>query len=67
MNIIKGREGFGDVKYIKTLLNNKIKGALVFPVKTEHPPKILEFIARKNLREDLNLKDGDLVTLNLNY
>ena len=67
MNIIHGKEGFGDVKYIKSTLNNKIDGALLFPVKTEHPPKILEFIASENLREDLNLKDGDLVTLKLKY
>jgi riboflavin kinase len=63
LNIIHGREGFGDVKCIKSTLNNKIDGALLFPAKTEHPPKILEFIANENLREDLNLKDGDLVTL----
>jgi riboflavin kinase len=67
LNIIHGQEGFGDVKYIKSTLNNKIDGALLFPVKTEHPPKILEFIANENLREDLNLKDGDLVTLILKY
>ena len=67
LNIIHGQEGFGDVKYIKSTLNNKIDGALLFPAKTEHPPKILEFIASENLREDLNLKDGDLVTLILKY
>ncbi len=67
LNIIYGQEGFGDVKYIKSTLNNKIDGALLFPAKTEHPPKILEFIANKNLRGYLNLKDGDLVTLNLKY
>jgi len=67
MNVIHGKEGFGDVKYIKSTLNNKINGALLFPSKTEHPPKILEFIASENLREYLHLKDGDLVTLKLKY
>jgi riboflavin kinase len=67
MNIIHGNEGFGDVNYIKSTLNNKINGALLFPAKTEHPPKILEFIAGENLREDLKLKDGDFVTLMLKY
>ncbi len=66
-NIILGEEGFGDVKYIKSKLNNKINGVLIFPAKTEHPPKILEFIASENLREYLHLKDGDLVTLKLKY
>ncbi len=67
MGIIHGKDGFGDVKYIKSTLNNKINGALLFPAKTEHPPKILEFIASENLREDLKLKDGDLVTLMLKF
>ena len=66
ISIIHGKEGFGDVKYIKAIMNNKINGALVFPVKTEHPAKILEFIAKENLRDDLHLKDGDLVILKLN-
>ena len=62
---LKGSGNFGDVKLIKASLNNQINGALIFPVKTEHSPEILEFIAVQNLRKDLNLKDGDSVTLNV--
>lgn len=65
MEIIKGKEGFGDVKFIKAILDNQINGALVFPVKTQHTHDILEFIASENLRENLHLKDGDLVTLKI--
>lgn len=60
--IIQGKEGFGDVNFIKAALN-EIDGALLFPVKTEHPRDILEFIAAVNLRKSLKLNDGDLVTL----
>jgi riboflavin kinase len=63
---IEGKEDFGDVKFIKAVLNDEINGALVFPVKTEHPQDILEFVANENLRKRLNLKDGDLVTLEIN-
>lgn len=63
IGIIEGDEKFGDVRYIKARLNDAINGAIVFPVKTQHPQDILEFIADVNLRKHLNLKDGELVTL----
>ena len=66
IGIIEGEEEFGTVKYIKASLNDTINGALVFPVKTQHPQDILEFIAQENLREKLNLKDGELVNLYIN-
>ena len=65
IGIIEGKEEFGTVKYIKATLNDTINGALVFPVKTQHPQDILEFIANENLREKLNLKDGELVNLDI--
>ncbi|HOI72061.1 MAG TPA: CTP-dependent riboflavin kinase [Methanobacterium sp.] len=62
---IKGKGDFGDVKYIKASLNGEINGAIVFPVKTQHPQDILEFIANVNLREHLTLEDGALVSLDI--
>jgi len=62
-NLIKPDEGFGAVKYIDATLNDKIKGAIVFPAKTTHDENYLEFIAETKLREQLNLRDGDEVTL----
>lgn len=73
-NIIKAKEGFGGIKYIKaklTLRSNKksdfseVNGAIVFPEKTSHDANYLEFIAKDNLREKLELKDGDEVKLNI--
>lgn len=61
--MIKGSENFGDVRYIKASLNEEVNGAIVFPAKTQHPQDILEFIASVNLRDHLNLKDGELVSL----
>ncbi|WP_405294557.1 DUF120 domain-containing protein [Methanobrevibacter sp.] len=62
-NLIKPDEGFGAVKYINATLNNIIYGAIVFPAKTTHDENYLEFIAEKRLRDELNIDDGDIVTL----
>ncbi len=62
-NIIKPDEGFGAVKYIDAILNDKVEGAIVFPAKTTHEENYLEFIAENKLRDELNLKDGDIVSL----
>lgn len=66
-NIIKPDEGFGAVKYIKATLNDSVSGAIVFPAKTEHTENYLEFIAEIKLRDELNLKDGDIVSIEFWY
>ena len=62
-NLIKPDEGFGAVKYIEATLNDDVKGAIVFPAKTTHEENYLEFIAEYKLRDQLNLNDGDIVSL----
>ena len=62
-NLIKPDEGFGAVKYIEAILNDKIKGAIVFPAKTTHEENYLEFISENKLRDELMLNDGDIVSL----
>ena len=62
-NLIKPDEGFGAVKYIEAKLCDKVNGAIVFPAKTTHEENYLEFIAENKLRDELNLIDGDTVSL----
>ena len=62
-NIIKPDTEFGAVKYIKAILNDQIDGAIVFPAKTTHEENYLEFISEKKLRDEYNLADGDIVSL----
>ena len=62
-NLIKPDEGFGAVKYIEAVLNDKINGAIVFPAKTTHEENYLEFIAENKLRDQLGLEDGDIVLI----
>ena len=69
-NIIKPREGFGGVRYIKATLKdlatqNTVTGAIVFPDKTTHEENYLEFIAKENLRKKFNLKDEDEVKISI--
>lgn len=64
---IEGKENFGDVLVLKAVLNEKIKGAIVFPKRTTHGENILEFITSVNLKKSSGIKDGDKVKLNLKY
>jgi riboflavin kinase len=64
--IINGEGDFGDVELIKATLQDQLKGAVIFPVKTHHPEEFLEFITSENVRETLNVRDGDSVTLSIN-
>ncbi len=66
--LIDGGENFGDIKYTPASIStckSEIKGAIVFPAKTQHPPEFLEFIAEENIRKTLNVKDGDSVNLKI--
>lgn len=62
-NLIKPDEGFGAVKYIKAILNDEIKGAIVFPAKTTHEENYLEFICKDKLRDIKSIKDGDILSI----
>jgi riboflavin kinase len=62
---IKGEGQFGDVKFIPAILNQELKGAILFPVKSQHPLEILEFVAPQHLREALKLNDGDVLTITI--
>ena len=62
-NIIEPDEGFGAVKYIEAVLNDKVNGAIVFPAKTVHDMNYLEFIAEIGLRDELGIEDDDIVSL----
>ena len=63
--IVHGEGKFGDVKFIKAVLNGEVNGAIVFPAKTKHTEDVIEFISNKNLRKYLNLKDGNQVSVKI--
>ena len=57
---------FGTVKCFKVSINDTVKGALIFIQRTHYADDVVEVISDKNLRETLNLKDGDIVKLTVN-
>jgi riboflavin kinase, archaea type len=57
--------GLGQVDCYLVKINEIIDGAIVVPHKTEHDPDVIEIIAAVNLREKLQLHDGDEVTCEL--
>ncbi len=59
---VKEGRSFGDVKAYPIKIRG-IRGAIVVPSRTVHPPKIAEIIAPVNLRETLGLNDGDRLKL----
>ncbi|WP_048148612.1 DUF120 domain-containing protein [Palaeococcus ferrophilus] len=59
---VRGGRTFGDVRAYRVRVNG-IEGAVVIPSRTIHPPEIAEIVAPLNVRESLNLKDGDRVRI----
>ena len=51
---------FGDVKAFKCKVNG-VEGAVVLPKRTHYPPDVLELIAPVKLRDVVNIKDGDII------
>ncbi len=52
---------FGPVKCYPTLINNKAKGALIFAFRTHYDASVLEIIAPQYLRNQLKIRDGQKV------
>ena len=54
-------KGFSRGRCFKANLLNKLKCAIVIPEILDYPEDVIEVIAPTNLREKLELEDGDLV------
>jgi riboflavin kinase len=49
----------------KTLINEKVEGAVLLIQRTHYGEDVLEVVAPEYLREKLNLKDGDKIRLRI--
>lgn len=56
---------FGLVKCYPAKIDNKVKGALVFALRSHYDKSVLEVIAPVYLRKQLNLKDGHKVKVDV--
>jgi len=52
---------FGNVKCYPAVINNKTKGAVIFALRSHYNSSVLEIIAPSYLRNQLKLKDGHKV------
>lgn len=58
---------FGVVKCYPATIGNKIKGALIFALRSHYDSSVLEIIAPVCIRKRLNLKDGYKVKIEVNF
>lgn len=56
-----GGRTFGPVKCYPAMINNRVKGALVFALRSHYNSSVLEIVAPIFLRSHLKLKDGNKV------
>jgi len=56
---------FGPVKCYPTVINNKMKGAVVFAMRTHYNSSVVEVVAPTFLRGSLKLKDGNKVKVEI--
>ena len=60
-----GSRSFGTVKCCRVAINDEIKGAIVLALRTHYGDDVLEVIAPFNLRDKLELKEGDKVKITI--
>jgi len=53
----------GSVKAFPSSVNSLFPAAIVIPSRTTHPKSVIEVISPYYLREKLNLKDGDEISV----
>lgn len=58
---------YGGAKCYRALVNGKIAGAIVVPIRAHYGEDVIEIIAAENLRKSLRLKDGDVVNVRVPF
>lgn len=56
---------FGPVKCYPAVINNKVKGAVIYAMRSHYGSSVLEIIAPTYLRRQLNLKDGNKIKVEI--
>jgi len=59
-----GGRSFGPVTCYPAIVNDKQSAAILVIERTHHHPNVVEIIASKNLREQLGVKDDDVLKVN---
>jgi riboflavin kinase len=53
------------VKSYPAVINNKVKGAVIYAMRSHYGSSVLEVVAPTFLRRQLNLKDGNKVKVEI--
>lgn len=56
---------FGPVKCYPAIINNKVKGAVIYAMRSHYGSSVLEIVSSTFLRRQLNLKDGNKVKVEI--
>jgi riboflavin kinase len=60
-----GKRTFGGAECFNAEINAKVRGAVLVIERTSYDDSVLEVIAPVNIRKELNLKDGDIVSVKI--
>jgi CTP-dependent riboflavin kinase len=62
---ISPAEGFSPGRLLRVNLNGYLECAIVIPCTLDYPKDVIEIIASKNLRKELQVEDGDPIEVQL--
>ena len=54
---------YGPAKCFRAIVNNKVSSAIIVPIRAHYGEDVIELISPHQLRKQLKLKDGDVVTV----
>ncbi|MEM2963355.1 MAG: DUF120 domain-containing protein [Candidatus Anstonellales archaeon] len=63
----RGRRTYGSIIAYPALIEDTIRGAVIFPDRSTHGLTIMELIAPINIKQKLRLEDGDQITFRVDY
>ncbi len=60
-------EGFCDACLIKAVINGRIECGIIIPLLDGYPRDTLEVVASVRLKDALNIDDGDMISLDIEF
>jgi CTP-dependent riboflavin kinase len=65
IEIIPEDPSFCSAQCYPVLINDRLKGAIVFPRVKDYPEDKMELIASRNIKEVLSVKEGDVLEVEI--
>ena len=58
---------YGGARCYPVIVERKVRGAIVMPIRAHYGEDVIEIISAENLRRQLHLKDGDIVNVRVPF